>query len=478
MDASTVATVSKHREEGEDVTEERLSGFAVRHKASSGTPTPLIRGQETDAAANMTDQGAYMIAIPTSVFADFEYDYTAAQEAITSTPENVADILNYTPTYHGRHVVMSSCVIDPVTTYEQIEGGNAIETSQYLNLGDVSNEMGPQYDGTTDETLCHWIDAPFMSPAEVDWHLRVDSTSSATDVSHRWLIVFNLAADDGHIEHGYIQENNFFSNSSVSDVTMLRAAGGQFEGSGKYLILASSLFYGTDNTYRYQNGITIGSTRNNDSYYTYEQPNTGDAAPYFFMDVLTQAATPEQILFWHRRVPISSSGSCTTWAPALMWIRLDDDLTEDTDWFYTWSGADQAHSTTFTSRGTLQFTPSEAGDDWLILASMQIGIDTTAFSWEGRVLKDDTTDMVKTTREGEDINETHQVLMWFVDEALPASEVTYKLQTRDETGANNDHLSSRFFAINLSKLSRTFEHNATDADFTLTDSFSESQRGG
>ncbi len=63
FDTSTSAVRARDENEGEDTTELRLTGFCVRHKASSGTPDFEVQTWEENSNANDKNRGGYAIAV-------------------------------------------------------------------------------------------------------------------------------------------------------------------------------------------------------------------------------------------------------------------------------------------------------------------------------------------------------------------------------------------------------------------------------
>lgn len=99
MDASTQSLQFQEQRDSEQATEQHVVGFMLRHKASSGTPNATVYGSEEVATADHTDGGAYMIALPTSIFEDFTYAFTSGGVLVNSgTTTSVQNLTSYSPT--------------------------------------------------------------------------------------------------------------------------------------------------------------------------------------------------------------------------------------------------------------------------------------------------------------------------------------------------------------------------------------------
>jgi hypothetical protein len=186
-DASTASTLNEIQEEGEDTTEDRVVGVAARHKATGPVDLTLY-GQEEAANGNMTDEGAYLIAIKGSVFADFEHDYTAGAVFIETTEATVATVGPYTPSVNGNHLVVglvkkSSPNPDFFTLH--LEDGTTP-----TRTGDSTPTHDQNWDVTKDEEAAYTVERISIS-AEKTYNLRSVSTGSLF-VASRWLLVLNL----------------------------------------------------------------------------------------------------------------------------------------------------------------------------------------------------------------------------------------------------------------------------------------------
>ena len=218
-DTSTAAVRSLVQAEGEDTSEERISGFAIRHKASSGTPDVTLYGTEEAANANHSDFGAYLIALPTSLFADFVDDYEAGSVVIDGTETTIATTGSYTPTVTGNHLIFGrSNGVGPPTAL----GGMWVEsTTTEIRTGDSTPTQNQAWDDTKDQEQQVTFQRYAITTAET-FNLRSQAPGVDFDQEHRWLIVVNLnppGAGDTTVTPGVIT-----STSTVPTPTITAAA--------------------------------------------------------------------------------------------------------------------------------------------------------------------------------------------------------------------------------------------------------------
>ena len=187
-DTATSTARTNHRAEGEDTAEQRIVGFAIRHKASSGTPDVTLRGDEEAANGNMLDGGAYLIALPTALFADFVDDHTVAGIGVDGTETTIATSGSYTPTTTGNHLIIGTAFGDNTPT---ALGGMWVEsTTTEIRTGDSTPTHNQIWDDTKDGEVMNTFQRYSMTIAET-FNLRAQG-GNFFDVQHRWLIVVNL----------------------------------------------------------------------------------------------------------------------------------------------------------------------------------------------------------------------------------------------------------------------------------------------
>ena len=193
------------------------------------------------------------------------------------------------------------------------------------------------------------------------------------------------------------------------------------------------------------------------------------AHPYNFFTVFTQPATAVDIEFQQE----STDGTTTVRTDDLhiFWIRLNADLTEDTDWRVTVDAGPDTHTATMVSRVSETWTPATANDDWLIVGCAAVDINQTGNKYEIE-LWDNTGSAVLAYhhREGEDELETQEKALFRLMENLPATEQVVQLRTRDTGGTTfNVCTSSEIFVLNLAVFAEYF-YQRTAARLQQTDS--------
>ena len=191
-DTSTSAVRSKDEMEGQDVTELDMSGFALRHKASSGTPDFEIQTWEEHVAANALDRGGYAIALKTSAFADFQAEYTAASTLLDATERTMQTITSYSPVTTADHLLFGSW--DMPDTDETPRHSIHIEDDDVeMRVGDIGQNPVFTNEGTA--TPIHYIFHldNILSSDTSTYTLRGSSANaSSANVEHRWLIMLSL----------------------------------------------------------------------------------------------------------------------------------------------------------------------------------------------------------------------------------------------------------------------------------------------
>ncbi len=189
VDTSTSSVVALHQREGEDANEDVTFGFTIRHKASSGTPNVTILGERQDSGGGAhSDEGSYLIALPTSLFADFVWDYEAALILIDSTEKTVATTGSYTPTITGNHLIFGRAGgTSTPTNYGRLWVDS---TTTEIRPGDEPITQNQIWDQTKDNEQTITFQRYSITTAET-FNLQAQSTNNY-DLAHRWLIVINL----------------------------------------------------------------------------------------------------------------------------------------------------------------------------------------------------------------------------------------------------------------------------------------------
>jgi hypothetical protein len=150
-----------------------------------------------------------------------------------------------------------------------------------------------------------------------------------------------------------------------------------------------------------------------------------------------------------------TSANTTIEKARIIVLKAADLGVENVDWFWNKSTTNVAHTTTYsgTSRASITWTPSVATEDWLVLFSDNINIDSTTVRTEGRVLLDGATLVAGDyAEEGEDLSEVWAHFGAGIMENLSVASHTIAYQSRDDVAtAANDHLESSLLLIRAGK---------------------------
>ena len=178
-----------HQAEGEDTTEQRLSGFSFI-ATGNGSQDVRIFGVEEAANGNMLDGGAYLIGLPTSLFADAEQFSNSNQIAIDGT-ETTIGTLAYTPTVNGNHLVIGSSTGGTFFN-DQLGGIWMEEGTVETRIGDAAPTHNQIWDDAKDrEQQISWQRYAVLS--SVTFNLRSQGAAADFDQTNRRIVVINLS---------------------------------------------------------------------------------------------------------------------------------------------------------------------------------------------------------------------------------------------------------------------------------------------
>jgi hypothetical protein len=253
--------------------------------------------------------------------------------------------------------------------------------------------------------------------------------------------------------------------------TKATLASGSFVAGGKYLILCLAQIGGSSPSdtfgFRLAHGETPAAFTGAET--TIEPAAQDDRHGYGYFTVFTQpGGGAEDVIFQIKTLNSTRTAYADT--IHIVAIRLDADLTENTDWFYNEdddSGAPTEHTTTFAPFASITFTPDNADDDWLILANPSYLGDAVNVQVEYRVNRDSDTEVAPLfSQEGED---TSEALTWLMHRVftLTAASHTFAVEGRDDATGITDHHSSRVFALRLNAF-KDYDFVWNEAEFTPT----------
>ena len=232
-----------------------------------------------------------------------------------------------------------------------------------------------------------------------------------------------------------------------------------FVGSAKYLVLVFAQI-GTDDAGNQHNEVHMvhGSTEFPESLWEGEL-NADISYNYFWWTVFTQTATPEDIDFQFNSGDVGAGTALNMRNFRMYAIRIDDDLTENTDWFFDESTTTVANTTTWsnTNRASQAWTPAAADDDWLVLWRGRIvhnaGTPEAGVRLQYGVTSSEAVVTGNNWREREDPDDDRTTYGGFyVAKAVSAAGHTALIETADDAvDTQTDHSHSGVFILNLAK---------------------------
>lgn len=191
LDTSTNAVVLTDEQEGANNFEKKMTGFAVRHKASSGTPDFEVQSWKEGSQVTAENNGGYAIALKTSALRNFVWAYTAAAVDVDTPEATFQTITSYSPDADADHLFFGSwntinVAGDDTTMHIEDDGAE-------MRVGDEETFTRLNKDATNDPTsiLCHLdnILASDTSTYTLRGKARIDSTMQ---LEHRWLLILSL----------------------------------------------------------------------------------------------------------------------------------------------------------------------------------------------------------------------------------------------------------------------------------------------
>lgn len=190
-DTSTSAVRAKDENEGEDTAEQRISFFSLVHKASSGTPDFELQTWRSGGSAP-GNGGGYGIALKTSLFKDFVFDYQAGSASITTTEATFATISpDYSPSVTADHWLFGSW--NQVLTTDTDRVTMHIEDDDVeMRVGDADIFMSAAYDDLATPLLGLFYQDNILSSDTSTYTLRGLASLTTDSVEHRWLIIVSL----------------------------------------------------------------------------------------------------------------------------------------------------------------------------------------------------------------------------------------------------------------------------------------------
>ena len=252
------------------------------------------------------------------------------------------------------------------------------------------------------------------------------------------------------IAHGQSFASGENLTNSATYVTVLTEPASSFVDNGTYLLMVTSSMRMLDLTALAFARVVHASTEFPGSEQIIEMGAGTLDHGYYFPTVFTQPATAEAI-----SVEMHSNGTqnMRMYDTLLTWIRLDADLIENTDWFFSEQNDEASPPELPTAFGTefanLTFTPGNNNDDWLVISGYRIGTRSNNNQFEARLNREGVDLTPHQSFEGED---TTGEIVHFLPRVftLTNSSHTFRMQALEEAAsANHVHQYSNIFALRL-----------------------------
>jgi len=189
-DGTALANMGRNIEEGEDTAEERMTTLFARYKATGGSVDAAMTAYEEANNGNMTAEGAYMIALPFSFFADVEQDFTLSTQS-ASTESTIATVASYTPSAYGDHLIFGSTrnTVNDGRDYLLFLEDGTVET----RTGDSTPTHDQKWDVSKDSEVGYTMQVIDIASGTETYNLRANLGTGST-VENSWLFVVNLNA--------------------------------------------------------------------------------------------------------------------------------------------------------------------------------------------------------------------------------------------------------------------------------------------
>lgn len=254
----------------------------------------------------------------------------------------------------------------------------------------------------------------------------------------------------------------------------------------KYLIIATATFGGTSSSTHFEIFLAHNQTKFDGGHKIIEPSNGIDVSCGSVNDDLNK------YFFWTVWSPIGSEANedivigvnATDTTPASEELHYDDvtiaifeiseQLTENVDWFFNANTTDNTlsfNSFNSTNDASIQFTPENNNDDWLILGTNTIETDSAVVQYMTRLFVNGTeTDLPVISQEGENVIEEKFVQTFARVLTLPNSTsqlIEVESQIDAVTAGNHTREYSAIFALNLDKfVDHSFVWSPAELDVT------------
>ncbi len=267
----------------------------------------------------------------------------------------------------------------------------------------------------------------------------------------------NVDAGAGPIETIYGEETTEQTHTGDSlFVDVLTVASSSWTANATYILIATADTGGNSSNNLFETRLVSGDSEDvfTDSHSIIEPESSSSfQSSYYYVTKYTAPTTPQDIRIQHSTA--NSASTVETETIVLLAIRLDEDLTENEDWFFATTTNQITNTTSFIDHASSTFTPLNNNDDWLVFGNITWYVNNAAKNFETRIRLDGTEaapfdDAPFISEEGEDGLEQRVRTMTRVF-TLSNSEHTFTIQTRDSSsaGSDNDHKRSAIVGLRL-----------------------------
>ncbi len=271
-----------------------------------------------------------------------------------------------------------------------------------------------------------------------------------------------LAAE---IPHSFYVDTTEFTNAAASgwtNITNYRLDSSEFTADRKYLIIANNLVYTQTNGALHGIRVMHGTTDFPYSELSREHPANDFGELYSWFTVWTAVAGEDIYVQYNRGANTFAIDSMTLFA-----MEISEELTENTDWFYDNTNDTKTDlSTTWstTNNANVTFTPSGAGELWLIATTAWQNNTDTTNEHQSRINSVGTiTETQPQKLKESEISTTNILLTLYRSFILNSESNSFAEQSGMDSGTLGDRWSSSIFALNLEQF-ETQAGNWTEAE--------------
>jgi len=253
------------------------------------------------------------------------------------------------------------------------------------------------------------------------------------------------------IDHTFVEVTTRQTSSSTTYVDIPGAVIGSsnLTPDDQYLLVFTALFDGNDVDDQFGIRAVHDSTEFGGSEMIME-PSTVNTHNTYTWFTVWDAVASEDVKLQFKTLGADTVGADQI---TIFAMNLDEDLTENTEWFFDDDSTSTTLSTAWstTNNAEVTFTPTKAGNDWLVMTTSRMDVVSSAKNYESRIDRsgEATSTQPMFSQEGEDANDFILLTNMRVFN-LGAASNTFTEQSRlDTTATTEARTHSGVFALNL-----------------------------